>query len=125
MTPEAFLESIGYEFDKDKDGLWKEETWCSEYNEHKIKDIFEMMEQYASEKVKKYAEESEPIAYNIGFSKGQEDQIERTPTDEEIEEELEDFKRKTLTNDPLYYQGLETGIKWMREQLAERHTKKD
>ena len=54
MTAEEFLESKGFVFEpKDKYELWKEETWCSNYNEHKIKEIFELMEQYANDKVNK------------------------------------------------------------------------
>ena len=49
LTAEEYLESIGFEFDKDEYGFWLEDNWCANYNEHKVKDIFEFMKSYAEQ----------------------------------------------------------------------------
>lgn len=50
---EAWMTSNGYSIDFDKYGLWAEDY----VEEHRWKDIFEMMMQYASEEIEKIQEQ--------------------------------------------------------------------
>lgn len=108
MKAEEYLESQGYEFDKGTYELWKEDYFV----EHKIKEVFDLMESYANERVREYQDKMTQRV--IGFMneiEAKDQRIKELEHKLELERGISDGKNAIIESQQRREMELEEGLR--------------